>query len=365
MAIVDEHGRLFGRFNLIDAVLAVIIAGLIPLAYGAYALFKTPMPRLIAVEPGSLVKGPNLRVAIKGENLRPYMRVSFNNIQGNSFIFRNVGEALVDLNEMPAGEYDVVLFDYAQERSRLPKALTIQPTPLPDSQVIVVGTIGNLTAERATGLKAGMALQGLGIVLEVGTPLPEVTRVFAGPVLEIPVDKAVRVPAVVRVGCSIRAPQGTPQCVIGDTTLQPTAIVFVETPLGRLPFQIDQIRGTQPLEPVTLTVQFEGRPALITQIRRDDVDQGSYFNDLGAGARVTAVSTPRMQTPDYGRVDVTIAAQAQRDTTSWVYATVPLRVGAGLQLRTPRYDLRGTIVAVSPEWSPSRPPAANASGSRE
>ena len=78
MALVDEQGRLFGRVNLLDAIMAVVIVGLVPLAYSAYLLFRTPEPRLTAVEPSSLILGPNLRVSVKGENFRPYMRVSFN-----------------------------------------------------------------------------------------------------------------------------------------------------------------------------------------------------------------------------------------------------------------------------------------------
>ena len=51
MTIVDRDGRLFGRLNLLDAILMVLAFGLVPLGYGAYVLFRTPTPRLMAVEP--------------------------------------------------------------------------------------------------------------------------------------------------------------------------------------------------------------------------------------------------------------------------------------------------------------------------
>ena len=35
MAIVDERGRLFGRFNLIDASLVAVLVLLLPIAYAA------------------------------------------------------------------------------------------------------------------------------------------------------------------------------------------------------------------------------------------------------------------------------------------------------------------------------------------
>ena len=46
MAIVDEHGRLFGRFNLFDAIVAVLALWLIPIAYGGYLLLRSPLATL-------------------------------------------------------------------------------------------------------------------------------------------------------------------------------------------------------------------------------------------------------------------------------------------------------------------------------
>jgi hypothetical protein len=351
MALVDERGRLFGRLNLFDAIVSIVLIALVPLAYGAYALFRTPAPRLTGVTPSSLVAGPNLRVVIHGEHLRPYMRASFNNIQGNSFIFRSTTEAVVDLNEMPPGDYDVVLFDYAQERARLTKAFTITPSPLPDSQVTVIGSFGNLTAERAATIKAGLTIAGIGEVIQVGQPLPEITRVFAGIVLEIPVDKAVRLPAAIRVGCHVRAPQGVPQCVVGDVVLQPTALLFAKSELGTVPFQIDQIRGQQPMQPLRLTVQFVGRSLVLGQMRKGDVDYGAFVNELAAGAVVVDLSPALALGQDTVRIDATLQAQGQTGGSSWLYASAPIRVGAALMFRTPRYEIAGTVVRIEPEWS--------------
>ena len=64
MRIVDARGRVFGTINLIDLGVLLFVAVLIPLAYGAYALFRTPPPRLTAVMPDSVVfsKGVERRV---------------------------------------------------------------------------------------------------------------------------------------------------------------------------------------------------------------------------------------------------------------------------------------------------------------
>ena len=83
------------------------------------------------------------------QNLRPYMRVSLDKYQGQSFLFRDATEAEVEIRDVPPGVYDVVLFDYSQERARLPKAFRIDPSPLPDAKVVVVGTFGNLPPGQA------------------------------------------------------------------------------------------------------------------------------------------------------------------------------------------------------------------------
>lgn len=351
MPLIDSNGRLFGRINVIDALVGILVLGLVPLAYGAYLLFRTPPPQLVAVEPAELVNGPNLRVSIRGENLRPYMRVSFNGLQGNSFIFRNTSEALVDLNPMPPGVYDVVLYDTAQERSRLRAAFTLKPSPMPASHVIAVGTFGNLTAAQAAEVKTGMVIPGVGEVVAVAPPLPESTRVYAGPVIEIPIADAVRVPVALRIGCTVRAPQGVPQCAVGDAPLQPLALLLVNTPLGMLPFQLDQLRGTQPLEAVQVVVQIANRRELIAQVEVGDTDHGQYVNPLAAGASVLHIGNRVAMGGDSERVDVTLTAQAQRTSTGWTYASQPLRAGAAFTVRTATYELQGTVLRLTPEWT--------------
>src|SRR5262245_43654078 len=86
MAVIDTRGRIGGRVNLVDAVVAVLILVLIPVAFGAYLLFRTPPATLTAINPVKLYQGVNLRIEVQGENLRPFMRVRFNTVQGRSFM---------------------------------------------------------------------------------------------------------------------------------------------------------------------------------------------------------------------------------------------------------------------------------------
>ncbi len=162
MSIVDERGRLFGRFNLLDAVLLVLFAGLVPLGYAAYALFREQPPRLVSVTPDRAPQSSELTLTLKGENLRPYMRVSAGTHQAQGFVFKDTTEIEAPFLDLPAGVYDIVLYDQAQERVRLPKALTVAPSELPPTEIVAVGSFGNLDAAGAAKLTAGTELPGAG-----------------------------------------------------------------------------------------------------------------------------------------------------------------------------------------------------------
>src|SRR3954464_5659734 len=115
MAMIEQGRREARRVNLIDVVVAVLLLVCVPVAYGAYLLFRPPAPRLVSVEPARLYQGPDLRVVINGQNLRPYLRVSFNTIQGRTFLIGNTKFAEVDLPKLDPGVYDIVLFDVERE----------------------------------------------------------------------------------------------------------------------------------------------------------------------------------------------------------------------------------------------------------
>jgi len=75
------------------------------------------------VVPATVRRAPALQVEVQGEHLRPYMRVSFNDVQGRTFLFNTAERGRADARSA-AGKYDVVLYDYMQEVSRLPAAFT-------------------------------------------------------------------------------------------------------------------------------------------------------------------------------------------------------------------------------------------------
>ncbi len=256
MAIVDDRGRVGGKVNLIDAVVAFLILVLIPVAFGAYLLFRTPQPFLTAVNPPRLYQGVNLRIEVQGENLRPFMRVSFNNQQAASFMIYTTRAAMVDLPPLDAGVYDVVLYDHMQEISRLPKAFTLLPlAQVPTVEMRVQGTFKGFTADRLPAIRAGMKFGTASAVTaeieSIGAPMPSAITLKTGSELvQLPLTGQVDIPAVLKVRCFIASnPDGSLKCSvpgpIQQTDVLPGGLLSLSAPGGNgwASFQIDKVLG--------------------------------------------------------------------------------------------------------------------------
>jgi len=348
MTFIDERGRIFGRINLIDATLLFVFVGLVPLAYGGYLLFRTPLPRLTSIEPHTLVmdQRPTMdpqRVTIHGENLRPYMRVSFNDFQGRSFLFQDPTTAVIEIGDIAPGTFDVVLYDYAQERSRLPKAFTVTASALPSTSILVVGRVANLTEASAQRVVAGLKQTQFGPVLRVGRPTSELTRVHSGvSTVDIPTAGGYQVPVMIQVPCAVQMNGGQPTCMLNGAPLGPDVFLQLDTKIGPYQMQVDQVLGSEPIVGVDAVIHFAGNPDVLALIRPDDVDIGLSRNELTAGARVTAVS------PSAGGREVTLQLQAQKSVDGWWYQGAPLRSGGTFVLRTKTYELPGIVLRVTP-----------------
>ncbi len=252
MAVVDDRGRIGGKVNLIDAVIAVVLLGLVPVAFGAYLLFRTPQPKLLGIGPKTLYQGSNLRVRIDGENLRPFMRISFNAIQGQSFLIGSTNYAIVELPDLAAGSYDVILWDYKQEMGRLKNALTILPlAPTPTVEMEVRGSFKGLPQERSKALKAGDTFPSTGAplatIVSIGESTPSAMQVRAGgAVMTVPIGNKTDLSAVLRVHCFILAnPDGSARCSVAGPVQQsdiaPGSILSLAGVDGYVPFQISEV----------------------------------------------------------------------------------------------------------------------------
>jgi hypothetical protein len=293
-------------------------------------------------------EAPEFRLQLKGRNFRPYMRVSLGPQQGRDFIFKTTEEAEVPFVGMPPGQYDLVLFDQAQERFRMPNAVTIAPSSLPTTELVAVGAFGNLDAATAAKLTSGTKLAGVGEIISAGKPQPDLTQVFSGSkIISVVIPNSLRLPAVVKFECHVRTQQGTPYCVSDDVTLAPNALVLLPTPVGKMPFQVQRVRSSIALQAVPMSVRLRGNAAVLSRIKPGDVDAGGIANEFAELSRIDSVGDMRTAADGVAERDVRLTAQLQRVDQGWLYDSAPVRAGATITLRTANYEVGGVVTEIA------------------
>jgi hypothetical protein len=354
MSVIDDRGRVFGRINLIDLAAAVFLFVLIPVAYGAYLLFRTPPAKLTSISPDKLYPGPNQRVRIQGVNLRPFMRVAFGGSQGVTFAIVSTTAAEIEVPELAPGTYDVELFDYRQLVDRLPKGLTVlNVTPVSPMNVEVTGSFKSLTPSTAKQFKAGQTLEKGGMhaeILRVGTPVPSVFRVTAGnSVMTLPVPGEVEVPAALRVSCHTEPmSDGSVRCIaagpLRGAPVAPDSLLTLPGVDGWVPFQIATV--SLPGETATLTVLVEvtTRPEIAASVRAGDLDANTIA--YATRASVAAVTAVRAVSPLASSMDLTLKVPAVRGPSGWIYDMQLIKAGLPIRFESTAYVINGTIVKV-------------------
>ncbi|MBY0493472.1 MAG: DUF4330 domain-containing protein [Cyanobacteria bacterium] len=369
MTLFDDRGRLFGRWNVVDALIGVVLLGLIPLLYGGYVLFRTQEASLVAIEPARIVAPGNVDVTIRGTNLRPYMRVSFDHHQGRSFLFADTTKAVVGTADLPPGVYDVILYDMAQERARIPKGLEVLAPPRPDTRLDLIGTFTALTEAQAAEIKDGLEVAGLGPVLRAGArrPAQTLTTVAGGVLLQVPSQNAFNVNAIVRANCVLTQRGGAVTCTALETALMEDNVIAVTLQSGRAFFQIDQIRTPAASAPVTVRARFGGDRSLLERMRAGDRDARNN-NELTGGATIASLDAVRGASPslaiavappgatnppqvamDLASREVVLRLEAQRIDAFFYYGGRQLAVGNPMVFNGPGYQVSGTVLSVSPK----------------
>ena len=261
MPFIDEHGRVFGKVNVVDAAALAVVCLLIPLAYGAYLLFKPVRPRLLAIEPVRVEAGtPGVNVL--GQHLRPGLRLMVGPF-GTRFLVADVEHGVMEMPSMPsvpAGTYDVVLFDEDQEIERLPGGLTVfvpppkVVAPVSVAELVAVGAFDALRADQAQTLwktvQATKTMRSTDAssgkeprpasswsLLAISPPEPNVE--FMRPQDVALSDGYYQVRAVLKFGCVF----GQLQCAAFDVALAPNVSVGVPVDAGgtRALFRIDEL----------------------------------------------------------------------------------------------------------------------------
>jgi hypothetical protein len=369
MSIVDDRGRVGGRINLIDAVAVAVIVVLVPVAYGAYMLFRTPPAKLLTVEPTKVYQGPNLRIAINGQDLRPFMRVSFNTVQGRTFLIGSTKYAQIDLPDLEPGAYDVVLYDYMQEVDRLPKALTVLPlAPSPTVEMQVAGSfkpIGDSLANQLTvGTKFPPTGNTVAEIVGLAPRRPAQVRLRTGEVtLGLPISGQFELPATLKVKCYMQSnPDGSMRCVVSGpqaaATVTPDSYLTLAGPTGWLNFQIDEVHIASTPTTVPARVRFVATAEILAKMKVGDVDTSAKARALGHAAAIVSLGASRAVPaaeagphPPVGGsarvIDAVVRVPIEIVPAGWTYKDQPLRAGESFTFETAEYTVTGEVSDVT------------------
>lgn len=249
MPVIDSHGKVFGRFNLVDALLVALLVVAVPAAYAARVLFREPQPQLTAIAPQAVEQGADRLIELTGDSFRPYLRVSFGATQAASFQYYGATQAFVPVPALEPGTYDVVLYDHAHEVARLPRGLTVTgPVRPPQVQLRLRGAYIGLTSEQAPSLIPGRLMNATeGVIGAIETreaPRPSIARVRVSESLTVPVamDGLLEVPATIILTCPTSiGPGGVLRCATAGVTIAPDMHLTFQGPFGRLLFRIDTV----------------------------------------------------------------------------------------------------------------------------
>lgn len=342
MSVIDQHGRLFGRVNIIDALVVLFVLGLIPLAYGTALLFQPARPRIDSVtrvditnEERRIIAGGSLLAAklkIKGTGFNPMLRASVGGAPALAFVFENPNSADVLVGPTPPGAHDLVLMDGVQEAARSVGAVVIDN---PSTRTLrAEGWLTNLTPATAGEYRIGTAFATHSVVV-LGPVRPARSRIRMGDLnADIPIDGRVERAAVLELHCDPQGADfrtGQEPCTIGGQPVAGVPPVTVVLP-GNIGFSIAEL--FPPAAPrrarilIRLGSGFEGGLATVGD------------RDALLDSRAGVVAAVRGQ-------EITIDAGLDESREGWRYRGRPVTPGAPFTLATDRYEIRGEVQSVT------------------
>jgi hypothetical protein len=385
--LIDDQGRFAGRWNVIDAAVVALLVLMIPVGYGAYELFRTPVPRITSVTPTQVMQRHTALIQMKGENLRAFLRVRVGGVDGRLAIESPTSAQFKLPDDLDAGTYDVALFDESREIVRLPRALTVvapppppppprsaPPPPPPQLTVQAVGAFIAISPRDARQLRPGIALVFAGTPAQRAERVAEIQavkpaergsqRLRIGDTQEITtaLPGSVEVPAILSVRCTLNGDR----CALSGHTLEQHGTLALALH-GASPasssdwqFRIDDVRpsGSPPIFPpagprdVTIHVELLGRADVVAQLKAGDVDKSGGATLIALdSARTPIVGT----TKPIGSIETsqnllivkgTFRVAARYVGGTWQYDGLPLRAGDPFAFYPLRYGIGGTITDV-------------------
>lgn len=350
MKMLDDHGRLFGRLNLFDAVVMAFLVGLIPLGYASYLLFRPAAPTIESVtrvpfsrEEERVTAGAVLAAKLKvvGSNFNPLLRAEVGGQPALGFVFESPNSADVLVGLLPPGTHDLALFDGIQEVARAPGVFEYEPVK--GAAIRVVGRFIRMRPDTATSLREGMTLPETdAVVVHLGPVKPNRLRVnLRDGATDLPADDRVERGAVVDVWCSFDGPLD--RCTVAGRVLAGDSPVNLAWPgtSGPLVFRVEEILPATVPRPARLRVRLAGGSEL------EHVRVGDRDRLLDARRAEVVGLEPRAASGATRTVVATLTAGLDESGDGWRYRGRLVQPGAPFVLSTDRYVVQGVIEDVS------------------
>jgi hypothetical protein len=355
MTFIDGRGRLFGRFNLVDAAVVAFVVVLIPIAYGTFLLFRSPTPRITSVtrvpvtrEERRIAGGSRLsaKLKVRGSGLRPMLRASIDDTPALGFVFENPNSADVLVGETAPGTHDLVIYDGVQEVVRAAKAVTVQAVP--PARIRVAGTLFDLDEATARGLRVGATTPGdpssQGEILQLGDVRPGRRRLATERgTVEIAVTGRWERPVVMVLRCDLDP--NDEDCAVGGAPLAatpPPVVRLVGPDSTLLPLTIDELFPVEAPRPAVGRIRFAAASETLDLIRAGDRD--AILDERAA--TVTAVERRRSD-GGMATIDATVKLGTDESRNGWRYRGRSVLPGAPFTLTTDRYVASGTVITLS------------------
>lgn len=341
--MIDERGRLFGRINLVDGLVAGLILLLIPLGYATYLLFRPATPHIDSVTEAALTKAEDrlnitgsleAKFKVRGGGFTPLMRARIGTVDALAFVFESPSSADVLVGPIPLGAHDLVLYDGIQEVARAKDAISIRPPASMSLSVRAAGWLTGISEATAAALKPG-APMGEGSpmyqIVALGPVVPGFRRLsVAGSSIYVPVSGTLARKAILTLECNDELVQNP--CAYGNRPENRTPPVAINLPWngGAINFAIEEVMPASSPSKATLRVIATGGSAGLARAGdRDDL----------LDERAAVVSSVN------GNI-VTLDAGIDRTPGGWQYRGQRLVPGAEFVFTTDRYQIAGTLQSI-------------------
>lgn len=337
MSAIDSNGRLFGRINLVDAIIVLFVALLIPIGYATYLLFRPERPTITSVtrvvltnEERRVSGGTPLTAKLKvtGSGFNPLLRARIDDIDAVGLVFENPNSVDVIVGVIPPGKHDLVLYDGVQEVARASGAVETQSEEGPS--VRAYGWLTDLPQAVADAVKAGQRsdsnVPGAFTITAVGPIRPARARVVLGTATaDLPLPGRVERAAEIMIKCDWPS-QLT--CTIDGHRLTQLPPITIFLP-GGMRFEIEEI--APPEEPTPAVVRMRVASPAGIKVGDRDATVGSR------AAEVTAV--------DGNTITLKLGVQQSRE--GWRYRGELVAPGSTLTYRTDAYAANGTVTSIN------------------